>query len=243
MFCPAVSGSRCRYFRQTERRCLSRMPVSGWQRTKSGPFLVRYAMQYAVSVTVAEDARRIRAALTTTGQTLLTRQTRRFRTVVKESDHPCWLDEDDENLPVVLDAILNRGARFSSVEMYLVSECVEHILSSGLACDMLRIPDEPPRRWFDRGVLREVVREARNEIRSMADAPQKSGNDDAGGEKSPPFPVGPRKEQKDVAAGSSLPGHVGHGLVGFQLCGLSVVCGLCRASIVAGLLRAGCKVR
>ncbi|MCN3088848.1 hypothetical protein MLM03_25815, partial [Escherichia coli] len=49
-------------------------------------------------------------------------------------------------------------------------ECVEHILSSGLACDMLRIPDEPPRRWFDRGVLREVVREARNEIRSMADA-------------------------------------------------------------------------
>lgn len=119
---------------------------------------------------VAEDARRIRAALTTTGQTLLTRQTRRFRLVVKESDHPCWLDEDDENLPVVLDAIVNRGARFSSVEMYLVSDCIEHILSSGLACDVLRIPDEPPRRWFDRGVLREVVREARAEIRSMADA-------------------------------------------------------------------------
>ncbi|MCV4795072.1 hypothetical protein OFB84_24295, partial [Escherichia coli] len=89
---------------------------------------------------------------------------------VKESDHPCWLDEDDENLPVVLDAIVNRGARFSSVEMYLVSDCIEHILSSGLACDVLRIPDEPPRRWFDRGVLREVVREARTEIRSMADA-------------------------------------------------------------------------
>lgn len=101
---------------------------------------------------------------------VLTRQTRRFRLVVKESDHPCWLDEDDENLPVVLDAILNRGARFSAVEMYLVSECVEHILSSGLTCDVLRIPDEPPRRWFDRGVLREVVREARTEIRSMADA-------------------------------------------------------------------------
>ena len=124
----------------------------------------------SVSCRVAEDARRIRAALTTTGQTLLTRQTRRFRLVVKESDHPCWLDEDDENLPVVLDAIVNRGARFSSVEMYLVSECIEHILSSGLACDVLRIPDEPPRRWFDRGVLREVVREARTEIRSMADA-------------------------------------------------------------------------
>lgn len=93
----------------------------------------------SVSCRVAEDMRRIRAALTTTGQTLLTRQTRRFRLVVKESDHPCWLDEDDENLPVVLDAILNRGARFSTVEMYLVSDCIEHILSSGLACDVLRI--------------------------------------------------------------------------------------------------------
>ncbi len=91
----------------------------------------------SVSYQVAEDTRRIRAALTTTGQTLLTRQTRRFRLVVKESDHPCWLDEDDENLPVVLDAILNRGARFSSVEMYLVCECVEHILASGLVWSVM----------------------------------------------------------------------------------------------------------
>ncbi|EMA2734264.1 TPA: hypothetical protein L7312_003780 [Escherichia coli] len=53
----------------------------------------------------------------------------------------------------------------------------------------------------------------------------------------------PEETDKDVAAGSALPGHAGHGLVGFQLCSLSVVCGLCRASIVAGLLRAGCKVR
>lgn len=32
-----------------------------------------------------------------------------------------------------------------------------------------------------------------------------------------------------------LPGHAGHGLVGFQLCGRRVVCGQCRASILAGL--------
>ena len=94
---------------------------------------VRNAVR-SICYQVAEDARRIRAALTTTGQTLLTRQTRRFRLVVKES------------------------------------ECVEHILSSGLACDVLRIPDEPSRRWFDRDILREMVLEARTEIRSMADA-------------------------------------------------------------------------
>ncbi|HFV1741990.1 TPA: antirestriction protein, partial [Escherichia coli] len=38
---------------------------------------------------------------------------------------------------------------------------------------------------------------------------------------------------KEVAAGSALPGHAGHGLVGFQLCGRRVVCGQCRASILA----------
>lgn len=65
-----------------------------------------------VNYQVAEDTRRIRAALTTSGQTLLTRQTRRFRLVVKESDHPCWLDEDDENLPVVRDAQLWRHIEF-----------------------------------------------------------------------------------------------------------------------------------
>ncbi len=119
---------------------------------------------------VAEDARRIRAALTTTGQTLLTRSYAPLSPGREGKAITRWLDEDDENLPVVLDAIVNRGARFSSVEMYLVSDCIQHILSSGLACYVLRIPDEPPRRWFDRGVLREVVREARAEIRSMADA-------------------------------------------------------------------------
>ncbi|EOL9302305.1 antirestriction protein [Escherichia coli] len=36
----------------------------------------------------------------------------------------------------------------------------------------------------------------------------------------------PGQSTKEVAAGSALPGHAGHGLVGFQLCGLSVVCGL-----------------
>lgn len=45
----------------------------------------------------------------------------------------------------------------------------------------------------------------------------------------------PGQSKKDVAAGSALPGHAGHDLVGFQICGRSVVCGLCRASILAGL--------
>ncbi len=191
---------------------------------------------------VAEDARRIRAALTTTGQTLLTRQTRRFRLVVKESDHPCWLDEDDENLPVVLDAIVNRGARFSSVEMYLVSDCIEHILSCGLACDVLRIPDEPPRRWFDRGVLREVVREARTEIRSMADAPAKNPEMmTLAGVNPRLFPCrSPDRAQRKSPPAPALPGHAGA-----WPCGFSVMWPPCRVRAVPclHLSRAGRDAR
>ncbi len=47
---------------------------------------------------------------------------------------------------------------------------IKRLASSLKAVKPDSIPDEPPRRWFDRGVLREVVREARAEIRSMADA-------------------------------------------------------------------------
>ena len=69
-----------------------------------------------------------------------------------------------------IEAIGITNQRETTIPLMPASECVEHILASGLVCDVLRIPGEPPRRLFDRGVLREVVREARAEIRSMADA-------------------------------------------------------------------------
>ncbi|WP_337048130.1 hypothetical protein [Serratia liquefaciens] len=123
-----------------------------------------------VCAQVVEDARCIQAALTTTDATLFVRQTRRFRLMVKESSQPGWLDEDDTSLSDVLGAILDRGARFSSVEIYVVNDMIEHILSSGLMYDVLRLPGVPPRHWFDRTVLREVVTEARDEINSMRES-------------------------------------------------------------------------
>ncbi len=42
------------------------------------------------------------------------------------------------------------------------------------------------------------------------------------------LPVRGQSTKKEVAAGSALPGHAGHGLVGFQLCGLSVVYALAK---------------
>ncbi|WP_404851758.1 hypothetical protein P5M00_22275 (plasmid) [Enterobacter asburiae] len=123
-----------------------------------------------ISRQVLEDARRIKAALTTRGDTLFYRQTRNFRLVVKENDMPCWLDENDENLPVVLDAILNKGARYSSVECFVISDKVDHILACGQMCDVLRIPGEPPRRWMDLTLLHEVMADARAEISLVCNA-------------------------------------------------------------------------
>ncbi len=53
--------------------------------------------------------------------------------------------------------------------------------------------------------------------------------------KSPPFPAGPRTEHKGSRRRLRFTRPCRHGLVGFQLCGHRVVCGLCRASILAGL--------
>ncbi|EAQ0500293.1 GTPase [Salmonella enterica] len=107
----------------------------------------------------------MQAALTTRGETIFYRQTRNFRLVVKENDMHCWLDDDNDNLPVVLDAILNKGARYSAVELFVISDKVDQILACGLMYDVLRIPGEPPRRWMDFTLLHEVMAEVRAEIR------------------------------------------------------------------------------
>ncbi len=124
----------------------------------------------AVCAQVLADSRRIQAALTSTGQTVFERCTRRFRLVAKESDQPGWLDENDDTLPVVLDAILNKGARFGAIELYLVCESVEHILSYGLQEDVLRLPECPPRQWLDWTVLHDVIIEGRREMNNLRDA-------------------------------------------------------------------------
>lgn len=123
-----------------------------------------------VCAQVLADSRRIQAALMSTGQTVFERQTRRFRLVAKESDQPGWLDENDDTLPEVLDAILNKGARFGAIELYLVCESVEHILSHGLQEDVLRLPECPPHQWLDWTVLHNVIIEGRREMNSLRDA-------------------------------------------------------------------------
>jgi len=79
-----------------------------------------------------------------------------------EYDHDNWLDEGEtDRLDQVLDAILLREARFCPVLLTLVNEREENIEGAGVITDLLRFPGDPVRRWLDRRVLRDVVREAR----------------------------------------------------------------------------------
>jgi len=93
---------------------------------------------------------------------LMDRRIGDWRLLAVEYDHDNCLDEDEtDRLDQVLDAILIRDARFCPVLLTLVNEREETIRSAGVIADQLRFTDTPVRRWFDRRVLREMVREAR----------------------------------------------------------------------------------
>ncbi|MGF8263144.1 hypothetical protein AAGP97_29100, partial [Klebsiella pneumoniae] len=107
--------------------------------------------------------KRIAAALTpSVTPRLMDRRIGDWRLLAVEYDHDNCLDEDEtDRLDQVLDAILIRDARFCPILLTLVNEREETIRSAGVIADQLRFTDTPVRRWFDRRVLREMVREAR----------------------------------------------------------------------------------
>ncbi len=85
-----------------------------------------------------------------------------WRLLADEYDHENWLDAGEtDRLDQVLDAVLVRNARFCPVLLTLVNEREENMEGVGVITDLLRFPGDPVRRWLDRRVLRDVVREAR----------------------------------------------------------------------------------
>lgn len=51
--------------------------------------------------------------------------------------------------------------------MTIVHELTETIVAWTPMADVLRVPGEPPRRWFDRSGLRDATRLAREEVLSI----------------------------------------------------------------------------
>lgn len=131
-----------------------------------------------ISEIVHRDTKRIAAALTpSVTPRLMDRRIGDWRLLAVEYDHDNCLDEDEtDRLDQVLDAILIRDARFCPVLLTLVNEREETIRSAGVIADQLRFTDTPVRRWFDRRVLREMVRRpAPAELRSDSPAHQGRG--------------------------------------------------------------------
>jgi hypothetical protein len=129
----------------------------------------------AICRQVLNDSRVIRQALTPIAMPrLFERQTRHFRVVVDESDDENWLDGDEpEEVKRVLDAVLTREARYCAFRVTIVHELTETIVAWTPMTDVLRVPGEPPRRWFDRAGLRDAVKQARAEVQSIQSATNK----------------------------------------------------------------------
>lgn len=123
-----------------------------------------------VCTQIAEDGRLIREALSSRRETLFSRQTRHFNLVAKNSDISCELDEYSEKLLFVLDAILNKGAHYSTIELTVVCLGMDQILASGFMPDVLRIPGEPLYRWTDLNIVNEIMTEAREAIHDILQA-------------------------------------------------------------------------
>lgn len=115
-----------------------------------------------VTEIVFRDTKRIAAALEPSAvPRLMDRRFGDWRLLADEYEHENWLDAGEtDRLDQVLDAVLVRNARFCPVQLSLINER-EEIEAAGVITDMLRFPGDPARRWLDRRVLRDVVREAR----------------------------------------------------------------------------------
>lgn len=116
-----------------------------------------------ITEVVCRDTKRIAAALVPSAPPrLMDRPFGDWRLLADEYGHDNWLDDSEtDRLDQVLDAILVRDARFCPVLLTLVNEYEENIEGAGVITDQLRFPGDPVRRWLDRRVLGDVVREAR----------------------------------------------------------------------------------
>lgn len=125
-----------------------------------------------VCIQMFDDAAIIQSALMPSDKVrLFERKTRYFRVIAEECDEELWLDEKDpEEINRVLDAILNKGARYGCVRLLVVNELVETIVAYEVMTDVLRCPDQSPRHWLCREAVHNVCSAARQDVVSLMNA-------------------------------------------------------------------------
>lgn len=119
---------------------------------------------------VAADGYRIIEAISPSLRpTLLERRTRHFVVSVIETelnDDACagW---DHEIQDSYLDAILNKNATLCTLEISVRCSDIGRVMGRTWVSDVLRMPTEPVRSWFERDWMRDALDEAREEIACM----------------------------------------------------------------------------
>lgn len=145
--------------------CISLPYAQEWLTKSECDDLLAFLKEFTdrVCEIVRRDTKRIAAArVPSATPRLMERRFGDWRLLADEYDHDNWLDDSEtDRLELVLDAILVRNARFCPVLLTLINEREENIEGAGVITELLRFPGDPPRRWLDRRVLRDVVREAR----------------------------------------------------------------------------------
>ena len=98
--------------------------------------------------------------------TLFLRHTRNFTIRVLEAEplDPGWDNWDSGVLDSCLEAILHQSATLRTLEISVCYGENDRVLGRAWALDVMRLPEQPVRRWFDREWLRDAVTEARREI-------------------------------------------------------------------------------
>lgn len=125
-----------------------------------------------VCIQMLDDACLIQTAVMPSQQVkLFERKTRYFRVVAEECDGESWFDATDtEETDRVLDAILNKGARYGCVRLLVVNELVGTVVAYEDISDVLRCPGQSPRHWMCREALHNVCSAARQDVLSLLNA-------------------------------------------------------------------------
>jgi hypothetical protein len=103
---------------------------------------------------------------------VLVRKTAHFFVTAKEVD-PQGHDGDNWCTEVVdrtIDAIVNQGATLRTLEITVRNWQTGQKMSQSWISDVMRLPGQPVRQWFDRGWLSDAIDEARDEIKALLGA-------------------------------------------------------------------------
>lgn len=95
------------------------------------------------------------------------RKTANFAVQVEEVDSNEWGLDDDEYRDEIIHLILTKGASYRPLTVRIINLATDTVMGLAWTGDVLRLPDQPARSWFDRYWLKEAMNDARQNIAEL----------------------------------------------------------------------------